>query len=192
MYLGLSLIATVTLQTMSHESWEVGNRFSNGRRKRPKYSKFDGTKKSDSFTYLKYGDAMDLEPTSAPLRHRCVSQMIWCLCSSPPCAILFDVQHLLFFPSSTFTIFTGFYNSLALLQWVPFAHPLVCEIQGWLFRLSVHYKSVCFWWLPSHADTSDNERAKLFSTCRCQVPISSCPLPRVLGADYTPCLSPLQ
>jgi len=58
-------------------------------------------------------------------------------------AILFTLRHLLSYPSSSFVLFTDSLNSLSLLQSFSSVHPLVHEIQDWLFRLSVH-KSVCF------------------------------------------------
>ena len=72
-------------------------------------------------------------------------------------AILYALQHLPH-SSSSFTIFTDSRNSLALIQSLRSTHPLVREIQDWLFRLSVRHKSVCFCWIPSHVGIPGNEQ----------------------------------
>ncbi len=72
-------------------------------------------------------------------------------------AILYALQHLPH-SSSSFTIFTDSRNSLTLLSSIRTAHPLVREIQDWLFRLSVRHKSIFFCWIPSHVGISNNER----------------------------------
>jgi len=74
-------------------------------------------------------------------------------------AILFALQHLFSYPSSSFVIFTDSRNSLSLLQSFSSIHPLVREIQDWLFRLSIRKKSICFCWVPSHVGIVGNERA---------------------------------
>lgn len=73
-------------------------------------------------------------------------------------AILYALQQFLHFPSSSATIFTDSFSSLSLLRSLRPIHPLVLEIQDWLFRLSVRHKSVCFCWVPSHVGIPGNER----------------------------------
>lgn len=72
-------------------------------------------------------------------------------------AILYALQHLPH-SSSSFTIFTDSQNSLALLHSSRSAHPLVREIQEWLFRLSTRHKYISFCWVPSHVGIFGNER----------------------------------
>ena len=85
-------------------------------------------------------------------------------------AILYALKSLLRSPSSSFTIFTDSQNSLSLLTSMS-PHPLVCEIQDWLFRLAARHKKIHFCWVPSHVGIPGNARvdalAREASTIQC-------------------------
>ena len=99
-------------------------------------------------------------------------------------AILYALQQLLHVPSSSFTIFTDSRTSLTLLQSLRTTHPLVQEIQDWLFRVSVRHKSVSFCWVPSHVGITGNERVDSLAR---SIPSTNRPRSRNLPAsDYYP------
>lgn len=98
-------------------------------------------------------------------------------------AILYALKHLLSYPSSSFVIFTDSLNALSLLQ-TPSNHPIVCEIQDWLFRISARRKSICFCWVPSHIGITGNERVDSIAR---SVPVKRCPqIIKVPVSDYYP------
>ncbi len=99
-------------------------------------------------------------------------------------AVLYALQQLFYVPSSSFTIFTDSRTSLTLLQSLRTTHPLVQEIQDWLFRVSVWHKSVCSCWVPSHVGITGNERVNFLAR---NIPLTDRLRPRNLPAsDYYP------
>ncbi len=73
---------------------------------------------------------------------------------------------------------------LTLLQSLSTTHPLVQEIQDWLFRVSVRHKFVCFCWVPSHVGITGNERVDSLAR---NIPLTDRPRSQNLPAsDYYP------
>ena len=73
-------------------------------------------------------------------------------------AISFALRTMLTFPSSSFVLFTDSLSALHLLSAHSRPHPLVREIQDWLFRLATRRKSIQFCWVPSHVGIPGNEQ----------------------------------
>src|SRR5215469_11604558 len=91
--------------------------------------------------------------------------------------------------SSCYTIFSDSKSVLQALSvlWTP--HPLVREIQDWLYRLRARRKTVDFFWVPSHVGISRNETVDDAAKVVCTLP----PMPLLLPhRDFYPILkSPL-
>jgi ribonuclease HI len=73
-------------------------------------------------------------------------------------AILMAIHLVKMLPMSSFTIFC---DSKSVLMSIPKAnhfHPLVSEIQSWLFKISTIYKKkIEFCWVPGHCGVQNNE-----------------------------------
>ena len=62
-------------------------------------------------------------------------------------------------PGSKFTIYSDSYSALLAIKAYNPQHPVVQDIQEWLFRLSIRYKEVQFCWVPAHVGIQGNELA---------------------------------
>ena len=99
-------------------------------------------------------------------------------------AILFALRHLFRLPSPSFTIFTDSWSSLSLLSSFSSSHPLVREIQDWLFRLSVRRKHIRFCWVPSHVGIAGNDKVDSLARTAHTRPCTS--LLKIPVSDYPP------
>ena len=62
-------------------------------------------------------------------------------------------------PGNKFIIYSDSYSALMAIKVYNPQHPVVQEIQEWLFRLSIRYKYVQFCWVPAHVGIQGNEQA---------------------------------
>ena len=100
-------------------------------------------------------------------------------------AILIALKKLLTLPQRSFTIFTDSRNSLHLIKSFNSLHPLVREIQNWLFRLNNRHKRIQLCWIPSHVGISGNEQVDSLAR---QATITQCPsFSQIPASDYYPC-----
>ena len=95
-------------------------------------------------------------------------------------AILFALRRIFRLSAASYTVFTDSRSSLSLLSTSPSPHPLVRDIQDWLFRLSSRRKLVRFCWVPSHVgipgnvavDSLAHEALTLPNLCFSSLPVS--------------------
>ena len=85
-------------------------------------------------------------------------------------AILFALVNIFSSASSCYTIFSDSKSVLQALSalWTP--HPLVSEIQDWLYRLRARHKIVEFCLVPSHVGIPGNETVDAFAKVACSLP----------------------
>ena len=99
-------------------------------------------------------------------------------------AILFALRLAFRHSASSFVIFTDSWSSLSLLSSFASLHPVVRDIQDWLFRLSARHKSVCFCWVPSHVGIPGNDAVDSLARDALDLPnLHLCSLP---VSDYFP------
>src|SRR5215469_10139001 len=100
-------------------------------------------------------------------------------------AIFFALVNIFSGASSCYTIFSDSKSVLQALSvlWTP--HPLVREIQDLLYRLRARYKTVDFWWVPSHVGIPGNETVDAAAKVACTLPPMSLLLPH---CDFYPIL----
>src|SRR5215469_16798261 len=91
-------------------------------------------------------------------------------------AIFFGLVNIFSSASSCYTIFSDSKSVLQALSvlWTP--HPLVREIQDWLYRLRVRHRTVNFFWVLSHVGIPGNETVDAVARVACTLP----PMPLLL------------
>src|SRR5215469_8893008 len=92
-------------------------------------------------------------------------------------AIFFGLVNIFSRASSCYIIFSDSKSVLQTLSvlWTP--HPLVREIQVWLYRLRDRHETVDFCWVPSHVGIPVNETVDVAAKVACTLR----PMPLILS-----------
>ena len=78
-------------------------------------------------------------------------------------AILTAVKEVMLIPNTNFVIFSDSVSVLQALGQFNSVHPLVIEIQKWIYLITNRGKAINFCWVPAHVGVEGNERADMIA-----------------------------